>query len=386
MRWTAVLVFALLGSAAKAQSLHARTGTHGFGVYTGSVGPIATLLVASLVPVLHVGSARAQWSTTVLHSPVSFGSRVLAISADHQAGRAYQDGAALWSGTPESMNILASGSSNAAAIWGNNIAGDIGGHAALWDLQGNGTSLHPPGVFLSQIFAMRGDMQAGIVSNGIPHAAVWHGTASSCTDLNPSGFTQSVAFATDGEYQGGYVVGAFNHAALWHGTAASFVDMTPPGYGSGYIYGMAPGQQVGYANNALGPRALIWSGSPTSFVDVHPGPAGISQLNATTGQVQVGYLSNAWTGGIPHAGVWLGTAASFIDIHSFLPSRYTESETLCVYQDGSTVYIGGVAWPAGGTNPYGEAVMWVGTIPAPGVAAVTAGVLVIAARRRRNWA
>jgi hypothetical protein len=326
------------------------------------------------------GTAQAQWAATVLHNPVSFGSRVLGISAEHQAGRAYQDGAALWSGTPGSMSILAPGASNAAAIWGNTIAGDIGGHATLWDLQGNPTSLHPSGIFLSQIFAMRGNMQAGIVSNGFPHAAAWRGTPESCVDLHPAGATRSYAFATDGEYQGGYVSGASNYAALWHGTAGSVINMTPPGYGSGSIYGMAPGQQVGYASD----HAIIWSGSATSFVDVHPGPAGISQLNATTGQVQVGFLSNAWTGGIPHAGVWLGTAASFIDIQSYLPSRYTESEALCVYQDGNTLYIGGVAWPAGGTNPLGEAVMWVGTIPAPATLVPLAAGLLVLARRRRE--
>lgn len=334
----------------------------------------------------HVRPAEAQWTTTVLHSPSGAGSQVLGISPSYQVGWTYTGGAVRWAGSPESMTVLAPGASTAAAIWGNTIAGDISGHAALWDLQGNATSLHPAGVFVSQIYAIRGNEQAGAITNGTPHAAVWHGTAASFVDLHPPGMSESFALATDGEYQGGYVVGMSNYAAIWHGSAASFLNVNPVGYSSSHINGMVPGQQVGYGANGLGLRAMIWSGSATNFVDVHPGPAGISQLNATTGQVQVGYLSNAWTGGIPHAGVWLGTAASFIDIHSFLPSRYTESEALCVYQDGSTVYIGGVAWPAGGTNPYGEAVMWVGTIPAPGGAAVIAGVLIIAARRRRNWA
>jgi hypothetical protein len=364
--------------------MHARTGTHGFPVHTRWVPLVARRICLCLpLGLADTGWAQAQWAATVLHAPSGVGSQVLGISADYQVGWTQADGAVRWAGSPGSLNVLAPGASTAAAIWGNTIAGDIAGHAALWDLQGKATSLHPSEMAISQVRAMRGTVQAGIVSNGVPHAAVWHGTASSFVDLNPSGFSQSVAFATDGEYQGGYVVGAFNHAALWHGTAASFVDMTPPGYGSGYIYGMAPGQQVGYANNNLGPRAVIWSGSPTSFVDVHPGPPGLSQLNATTGQVQVGYLSNAWTGGIPHAGVWLGSAASFIDIHSALPSRYTESEALCVFQQGATLYIGGVAWPAGGTNPLGEAVMWVGTIPAPSTGALLLCGFAAAARRRR---
>jgi uncharacterized protein (TIGR03382 family) len=194
----------------------------------------------------------------------------------------------------------------------------------------------------------------------------------------------SDALATDGVLQGG-VVNAPNplglQAALWNGTAASFVNLNPAPNAESQVFGMSPGQQVGYVHYGGGqnPHAAMWSGSAASLADLNPPVASRSVLRATDGVVQVGEW-NSIAGGLPRAGVWFGSAASFMDLSSFLPpAGYFQSVATGVYQANGQVYVSGWA-QAGGAGP--EAFLWVG-VPGPGTGSLLLLGLLALSRRRR---
>jgi hypothetical protein len=154
------------------------------------------------------------------------------------------------------------------------------------------------------------------------------------------------------------------------------IDLNPPGSSASHIFGMIPGQQVGYATfEPFGvDHAAIWSGTAEGWVDLNP-PNSTSQLYATCGSAQVGILNGG------HAAIWFGTPGSVIDLHSLLPSVYYYSVAYSVYEQNGTFYVGGAAMQA---NHGSEAFLWVGTVPAPSSLVLLGGAGAILAWRRRG--
>jgi uncharacterized protein (TIGR03382 family) len=272
-----------------------------------------------------------------------------------------------------------------AGMWGNQRVGDVAGRATLWD----GTSpisLQPLGVGSTYAYSIRDSEQAGSAyPSGLPErAVVWHGTAESMVYLHPTGNVySSEAIATDGSHQGGWVrygtfpnIGLY-HAAMWSGSSATFQDLQPSEVQESYITGMAPGQQVGWTSTPdLGRQAAVWSGSAASWQNFGVPGMGTSELLATTGTEQVGAVHP----GLPKAAIWFNSAASYLDLHQFLPPAFYDSTATCVYRDGTTIYVGG--WAHIGSH--NEAILWTGTIPAPGALPLLAAAALAGLRRRRG--
>jgi hypothetical protein len=337
---------------------------------------LCLLVLAAFTPV------HGQWTAVSLHTGGADSSHIYAVGANIQGGFAPMPypylRPVIWSGTPESaMALFTTSAGSVNAIWGDSQGGSAALGACIWQSTPESRLDLAPGT-ISAVKAMRGDQQAGY-RNG--HATLWRGTPSSMVDLHPSAYQQSSADATDGQYQGGWVsgVGLF-HAALWDGSASSFIDLHV-GNGLSRVWGMAPGQQVGYFDTQGETHACMWLGSAASIVDMHPGGGGGSQLYATIGNVQAGYITGPATGGIPHAGIWFGTPNSFFDLHPFLPPGFSESAAYALYQDGDTLFVGGHAW----RNGRYEGILWTGTIPAPACGTmILLGVLGVARRRGKG--
>jgi hypothetical protein len=178
------------------------------------------------------------------------------------------------------------------------------------------------------------------------------------TNLHPaasSATANSVAWGLSGG-PGGQQVGQWglttDRAALWTGSAASHVDLHPAGASSSYAFGVAGGQQVGFAVDAsVSWRASLWSGTASSWTDLHPAGASDSIAYATNGSTQVGYGAfSSPSGPLPRAGLWTGTAASWTDLN---PTGSIESVAYAVSgsQQGGYAIIGG----------YHRAGIWSGT-------------------------
>lgn len=172
-----------------------------------------------------------------------------------------------------------------------------------------------------------------------------------------------------------------NRAALWSGTAESFVSLHPgPEFRDSDVFGMAPGQQVGYAGRiGQNHHAALWTGSAESHIDLNPPIAGFSVLLATCGSAQVGYASTNLHG--VTAGDWFGTPESFVPLAPFLPPGYGQSIAPSVAFDGSQYLVGGYARNLATNRD--EAFLWIG-VPGPGSAAVLIGAGAWAVRRRRS--
>jgi hypothetical protein len=346
-----------------------------------------------------------QWQAIRLHNPETLASECMAASGQLQGGwtqsaqfQPHQP--VVWSGSAGTVLSLATSPTDygeVRAIWGEYQAGIYGapfGHASLWHgAAASRVDLDPgiPSTFGTEVLAMRGSQQAGeIVTASATHAAVWNGTAASFVDLHPAGALFSFAYATDGQRQGGVASlwinnAGYQHAVLWSGSAGSMVDLNPYPERESLIYGMAPGQQVGWFNppGSLDMHAGLWSGTAQSLVDLHPFPGvGSSELRATDGSVQVGASQVPGGGSVGgHAGVWFGTAASFVDLHAFLPPGYGWSVATSVYEANGLIYVGGLA---GNSSPlHNEAFLWIG-VPAPGAMAVLLSFGCVAGRRRRS--
>lgn len=135
--------------------------------------------------------------------------------------------------------------SQAAAIYGGFVVGNIRFNAALWRISGNtatSTSLAPNGFAESNALGISRGQIVGDAYNvqvnqaSVLHAGLWTGlTANSFVDLSDSSETSSVAYATNGTQQVGYVSfdksvnsnpPADHHAVVWNGNAAS-IQMLP---------------------------------------------------------------------------------------------------------------------------------------------------------------
>jgi hypothetical protein len=343
---------------------------------------------------LAVSPARADWTAILLGQPGEFLSQVNAVTATMQGGEyasappSVIDAAGFWTGSGASWTPLFASPTTTGAVYGmdgDTQVGYAGARAALW----HGTpesrvDLGPPGGITTTAFAVRGNMQVGqMIVNpaNVSHAVMWTGTAASMVDLSPPGMP-SCANATDGTLQGGIVQTATgDHATLWNGSAASLMDLNPAGAHTSVINGMVPGVQVGYitSDSFVGRHAGMWNGSAGSFVDLSPpGSSGYTALYATTGSISVGEWAQ---NGLGRAAINFGTPDSWLGLHQFLPPGFSFSHASSVYQDGNTIYVGG--WAFSNANGENEAVLWIGTVPAPGSAAVLLGAGLFAARRRR---
>src|SRR5689334_22744910 len=93
-------------------------------------------------------------------------------------------------------------------------------------------------------------------------------------DLGPAGSTASVSYGVAGGQQVGFAgVGGVQRASLWSGTTASWVDLNPAGSTASVSYGVGVSQQVGFAVVGGVQRASLWSGTSASWVDLNPGVA-----------------------------------------------------------------------------------------------------------------
>jgi hypothetical protein len=339
-----------------------------------------------LLPAFPAGTL-ADWTVIPLHPAGAYSTAVAGVTAQQQVGSWQATSFSLtkpviWTGSSASMVSLAPGSTEFGVL--NGVSGDaqfgqfgsaaLGARAAIW----HGTpqsrvDLDPSGPLFSTVNGLFGAQQVGVrgAQAGGGHATLWQGSPGSMVDLHPAGALDSNAYCTDGIHQGGYVqsLSGGAHAALWSGSASSDIDLNPTAASGSKIFGMASGQQVGFATFGVPgvDHAVMWSGSAASWTDLNP-PNSSSELTATCGTAQVGVLNGF------DAAVWFGTAGSVVDLHSLLPQTYAYSVADSVYETNGTYYVGGWAHRNGG--PSQEAFLWVG-VPAPsGLAALSmAGVI-----------
>ena len=196
------------------------------------------------------------------------------------------------------------------------------------------TLLHPSDYDYSVGRGISGTNQVGYgqkSSEGVDHALLWSGTASSAVDLNPAGFLYARAeSASHGSQAGWGVLPGFldnPHALLWHDTAAGAVDLNPSGFDYSQAFGVSGGNQVGVGGgpatggSTIG-HALLWSGTAASAVDLNPSGFSHSVSHGISGSTQVGWGDGSVTGGNNHALLWSGTAASAVDLH---PASFSDS-------------------------------------------------------------
>jgi hypothetical protein len=120
---------------------------------------------------------------------------------------------------------------------------------------------------------------------------LWPSVGEPPVDLGPPGFGASDVYAIDGDTQAGVVFkGMSARAALWRGTPESFVDLTPEGYEVGSILHAAGGWQVGLVrrqgltrngSSNLADQAALWQGSRDRWIDLNALLPQDSRLNAS---------------------------------------------------------------------------------------------------------
>lgn len=268
--------------------------------------------------------------------------------------------------------------------------GFAGRKATVWKLDGTMKVLHPKGAGNSDINATNG---SGFVGDFQPadfntiHALYWEPDTLQPINLQPSKFPNSHGYAMSSDHQGGVAFSfQLSTAAFWSGTAESFVDLLPEGYESSWVHGMTddyqvggvtlPGPngrgfaiiwygskdryriigpadvkisvadgchgdvQVGYVQGSKPgsrPRACLWRETRESLVDLHPkGPYSRSYALATNGRTQVGVGRVPEAGSVRlHALVWQGSAWNFLDLHETVKDIATDSEALCIDEEGN---------------------------------------------------
>jgi hypothetical protein len=355
---------------------------------------------AALAAVVLTLAARAalagpdNWQAIVLHPPGTH-SWAYGTSAQMQFGRTGVS-AVVWHGAPGATVLPATGFLEAEAR-GSGSAGIIGSawmlspggvqspRPVLWTgLQSEPINLTPTGGLSGRGYMTVGDQQVGhvVFSDGNARAALWRGSAESYVRLDPRSTigTSSYAFATDGVRQGGTIdTGSEGLAVIWDGAPWPYVTLNPPGSTWAEVRGMAAGVQVGFARlpGQGNPYAALWRGTAESYINMNPPGAARSEILATNGQYHVG---RAWFYSISDAVLWLGDQPNnYVNLHNLLPGFYSGSTATGVFVDGDTIYVTGYA-SFGST----QAVLWIGTIPAPSAAMVLAAGLGLLARRRRR--
>jgi hypothetical protein len=352
---------------------------------------------AALAAVVLAFAARAapagpdNWQAIVLH-PLGTHSWAYGTGAQMQVG-VVGTRAVVWNGQPGSTLLpIPEGYtlSESRGIDGQRIVGHASlpipgtylGRAMLWPGAAQmPINLHPDAARHSVGHGVAGDQQVGhtYFEDGNARAALWRGSAESFVRLDPRTFGSSYAFATDGVRQGGTInTGSEGLAVIWDGAAWPYVTLNPPGSTKAEVRGMAEGVQVGFARlpGQSNPYAALWRGTAESYINMNPTGSTWSEILATKGQYHVG---RAWFASLSDAVLWLGDEPNnYVNLHHLLPPSYSISTATGVFVDGETIYVSGYAWGQG----Y-QAVLWIGTIPAPSAAVVLAAGLGLLARRRR---
>ncbi|MEK6701018.1 MAG: hypothetical protein AABZ53_02065 [Planctomycetota bacterium] len=354
-------------------------------------------------------TARADWIAIYLHNAASYQSQSFAAAGATQGGWARMGGIdrpVLWNSSAQSMQVLLpqTGGWLGGEVRGMNGSRQVGWlgnqdgrlHAAVWE--GSGDSFVDLDPMLAQYRgtqanAIRGNQAVGTAhyyfgNQAEDHAAVWNVAQGTFRDIHPgSGFSQSRLFATDGEYQGGWAnpgVRVTIHAAMWHGTPESYVNLHPSIAHDSQVEGMAPGVQVGYATTPAGAQmAALWHGTAESFQNLNPVGAYAAEIHATTGSIHVGSVfmnsGHSWD-----PCVWMSDSpSSFINLRQFLAPGWGDAGATSVSIDGDRIYVTG---SGAGLNGTVEALLWVGTVPAPGTAMVLGFGMLLGGRRTQRRA
>lgn len=164
-------------------------------------------------------------------------SSVSAISGSMQVGR-YGIGAALWSGTPNSIVILT-----------------------------------PVGATTAEALGTDGKYQVGSAKFGTfqDFPILWQGSKESAINLTSPGATGGVAWDVDNDMQVGvqnFTTGG-PKAGIWHGTPQSFRSLDPYPTLSTQVYAIDNGTQIGYWIDRNGiRRPSLWTGTPQSWQDL----------------------------------------------------------------------------------------------------------------------
>lgn len=341
-------------------------------------------------------AAQVNFQPISLHT-VGKNSRVYGAYGARQGGTIYSSFStpATWNSTSQSINIYYMGnfgwdSGEIYAMSNEHEVGSVMGpsgsprHAALWS--GSAESfrdLHPTqgNYSSSRAGAVNGSQIVGSAHNSAlkQHAALWNLETGAFRDLHPSGASVSALTSTDGIRQGG--VAHFNgksHALIWNGAPNDYVDITPSGAGDCTIRSMTADTQVGHVAVSNTVVAALWHGTAESFVNMAPPNTIHSEIETTLDGLHGG---SVYFTGLKRAAVWISDSPDgFVDMHAFLPHDYTESAIEAIGRVGDTFYVSGWAH----RSDHVEAMLWVGTIPAPGALALVSFLGLVAARRRRG--
>lgn len=351
----------------------------------------ATLVACLTIPAI------AQWSVVRLQPSGSLGpSAVQGGAGSQQVGYGDWNGsshAVIWNGSATDWQDLHPAGASWSTLYatsGSRQVGAADGHASLWSgTAGSWVDLHPQGQFWSSAaYGVSGGQQVGFAAvNSVRRAGLWSGSSDSWVDLTPNFVTgDAVAIGATGAHQVGFVtVGSAatgrRHASLWRGSNDTWVDLQVgvPGLYSSVALAISGNQQVGGGSVQGVYSALLWQGSAASCVNLHRPEWGYSEALATNGVFQAGYVSSPGLG--LTASLWSGSAATWENLSAWLGEGWTSSTATAVWQDSSTLYVGGVARNTA-TN-LDEAVLWHRPLPSPGAISLLLAVpLCFQARRR----
>lgn len=342
--------------------------------------------------------AIAQWSVVRLHPSGSIGpSAAYGGAGSQQVGSADLNGsshALVWNGSAtdwQDLHPVGASQSTLYATSGSLQVGTADGHASLWSgTAGSWVDLHPQGQFSSSAaYDISGVQQVGFAAvNSVRRAGLWSGSSDSWVDLTPNFVTgDAVAMGTTGSHQVGFVtVGSAatgrRHASLWSGSSDTWVDLQAgvPGLYSSIALAVSGNQQVGGGSVQGIYSALLWQGSASSCVNLHRPEWGYSEALATNAAFQAGHATVPGLG--LTASLWSGSAATWEDLGAWLGDGFTSSTATAVWQDPSTLYVGGLARnSATGLN---EAVLWRRPLPSPGAISLLLAVPFTIHCRRRH--
>ncbi|HLJ50622.1 MAG TPA: hypothetical protein VKU01_31630 [Bryobacteraceae bacterium] len=282
----------------------------------------------------HAGLWTGPTSFTDLHTGGNNFSQVLGMVGNQQVGFQSPSVVQGFMGTRNFDYMYPEGASQASAyLWKGSTSGAV--------------NLNPAGFTSSVAFATNGVQQGGFAyttsfcANCVPqttpvrHAMLWSGTAASAVDLNPPGWwdTQVRALSLSAQAGDGYEPqfpqipnNGMRHALLWTGSATSMVDLNPY-LPLGFIYAVANG--IDSSGNVVG---HAWRQTPTGYVFApvifQPQPASLSQLASVTlnasevnqGDTLQGQVTLA--GPAPSGGqviTFLACASDGLDYHDLAP-------------------------------------------------------------------
>jgi len=273
--------------------------------------------------------------------------------------------AAFWSGSPESITLLAGGNylSRVNDITPTHQVGQSASHAVMWSGSPE-SELHLfPGP-IGSAYGIDGNRQVGMVGLPSSHAVMWEGSRDTMIDLHPEAARSSMAFGIrDGQQVGWIDWGNGSRATVWSGSAASARNLHPgPGWTHSVARATSGNLQAGSVWADGEPQAAIWRSTASSFKNLNPDGAESSAINDAMKHWQVGW---ARVDGTRQAMLWRGTAKSAISLHGVLaPDGYTNSVAHGLWTDGHIIKIAGSATTTNGST---HAILWIVTRPHPAV-------------------